>query len=108
MDAGLHYGHLIKLLNPHMSPYILGSRGGIHIINLDKTLPMLRQACLALRDLARRGAKVVFVGTKPLAQRLTYECAMACEQYRLHLLPLRRERRIKVPPPASRTVGCRA
>lgn len=81
MDAGLHYGHLIKLLNPHMSPYILGSRGGIHIINLDKTLPMLRQACLALRDLTRRGARVVFVGTKPLAQRLTYECAMACEQY---------------------------
>ena len=80
-DAGLHYGHLIKLLNPHMSPYILGSKAGIHVINLDKTLPMLRQACLALRDLVGRGAKVVFVGTKPLVQRLTYECAMACEQY---------------------------
>lgn len=81
MAAGVHYGHASSKLHPHMSPFIVGVHSGIHIINLEKTVPMLRQACRAISELAAKGAKIVFVGTRPIAQRLTYECAMACEQY---------------------------
>lgn len=81
MAAGVHYGHACSKLHPHMSPLIAGVHSGIHIINLEKTIPMLRQACRAISELAAKGARIVFVGTRPIAQRLTYECAMACEQY---------------------------
>jgi hypothetical protein len=81
MDAGCHFGHSTVKVNPRMTPYILGKRAGIHFIDLDKTVPLLRQACVAVQDMASRGARIVFVGTRPIAQRLTYECAMSCEQY---------------------------
>lgn len=81
LDCGMHYGHLTRRVHPLMHPFIIGRHSGIHIINLEKTLPMLRQACAAVRELASRSGKIIWVGTKPIAQRIVYECAMACEQY---------------------------
>lgn len=85
VGAGVHYGHALGRMHPQMGPYIAGSHSGIHILNLDKTLPMLKQACMAVRDIAMRGGRIVFVGTRPLAQRLTYECAMAAEQFYVNM-----------------------
>lgn len=87
MQAGCHYGHAAARLHQRMHPYVLGVSNatqpgkGIHIIDLDKTVPLFRQACLAVQDMAMRGAKIVWVGSKPMVQRLVYECAMSSAQY---------------------------
>lgn len=81
LQAGVHYGHRTPRMHPHMTPYVAGKHSGIHVINLDKTLPMLKVACVAIKEMAARGARIVWVGTKSIAQRLTYECAMACDAY---------------------------
>ena len=62
--AGVHFGHQTRYWNPKMAPYIYGSRDGIHIIDLDKTLPMLYDAMNFLGSVAAKKSKILFVGTK--------------------------------------------
>lgn len=67
-ENGVHYGHITRLWNPKMKPYLFGKSNGIHIINLDTTYPMLIKALDALRSTAARGGKILFVGTKRRAR----------------------------------------
>ncbi len=63
-EAGAHFGHRTRYWNPKMAPYIYGARGGIHIINLEKTVPMLDDAINFLGTIAASGGSIMFVGTK--------------------------------------------
>jgi small subunit ribosomal protein S2 len=64
LEAGVHFGHQTRFWHPKMRPYIYGERNKIHIINLEKTLPLFNQAMEYLRNLAANGGTVLFVGTK--------------------------------------------
>jgi len=75
LAAGVHFGHQTRFWNPKMAPYIFGSRNKIHIINLEKTVPALDQALLELRNMASRGNKILFVGTKRAAAKVIKEQA---------------------------------
>jgi small subunit ribosomal protein S2 len=68
LEAGAHFGHQTGRWDPKMKPYIFGERDGIHIINLDKTLPRLQEALAFVRETVARGGKILFVGTKRQAQ----------------------------------------
>lgn len=68
LEAGVHFGHLKRKWNPAMAPYIFMERNGIHIIDLNKTLTCLETACNAMRDISRKGKKVLFVATKKQAK----------------------------------------
>jgi len=68
LEAGAHFGHLKRKWNPAMAPYIYMERNGIHIIDLNKTVVKIEEAAEALKNLARSGRKVLFVGTKKQAQ----------------------------------------
>ncbi|KCV83690.1 30S ribosomal protein S2 [Actibacterium atlanticum] len=81
LEAGVHFGHQTQRWNPRMGPYIHGSRNGIHIIDLTQTVPMLDQALQAVRDVAARGGRVLFVGTKRQAAGAVAEAAEKCAQY---------------------------
>ena len=63
LEAGAHFGHQTHRWNPKMDRYIFGSRSNIHIIDLSQTLRLLHQALVAVRDVAAKGGRVVFVGT---------------------------------------------
>ncbi|KAH9484045.1 37S ribosomal protein mrp4, mitochondrial [Psilocybe cubensis] len=65
LAAGAHFGHAASRMNPNFVPYAYGTRAGITIIDLDHTLPMLRQAASLVRAIARAGGLVVFIGTRP-------------------------------------------
>lgn len=78
LKAGAHFGHQTRYWAPKMAPYIFGDRNKIHIINLEKTLPMLREAMNYLGGIAARGGKILFVGTKRQAGRLLREHAIRC------------------------------
>ena len=78
LEAGVHFGHQTRYWSPSMAPYIYGSRNKIHIINLEKTLPMLQEAMNYLGSVVTRGGKVLFVGTKRQAGRQVREQAEAC------------------------------
>ena len=81
LEAGLHYGHTTRRWNPKMSPYIFGARNGIHILNLELTLPMINRSMQAIRDTVAAGGRVLFVGTKPQASEIIKEAAKRCGQY---------------------------
>jgi small subunit ribosomal protein S2 len=68
LDAGVHFGHQTKRWNPKMKRYIFGRRSGIYIIDLEQTEQHLKQACDFVEDLAARGQRVLFVGTKKQAR----------------------------------------
>jgi small subunit ribosomal protein S2 len=68
LEAGVHFGHQTRRWNPKMRRYIFGERGGIYIIDLQKTLEALEEAQTFVRNLAERGGTVLFVGTKKQAQ----------------------------------------
>jgi small subunit ribosomal protein S2 len=68
LEAGAHFGHRTRYWNPKMEPYIFGERNRIHIINLEHTLPMLRDACSYAGKLAANGGRILFVGTKRAAR----------------------------------------
>ena len=68
LEAGCHFGHLKRKWNPAMAPYIYMERNGIHIIDLNKTAVKIEEAAEALKNLAKSGRKVLFVGTKKQAQ----------------------------------------
>jgi small subunit ribosomal protein S2 len=78
LEAGVHFGHQTRFRNPKMAPYIFGERNRIHIINLEKTLPLFRQAMDYLRKLASDGGIVVFVGTKRAARDPVAQAALRC------------------------------
>lgn len=73
LKAGVHFGHLTRKWNPAMAPYIFMERNGIHIIDLNKTLAALDEACHAIKQHVRSGKKVMFVATKKQAQDIVQE-----------------------------------
>ena len=75
LDAGVHFGHLKKKWNPKMLPYIFAEKKGIHIIDLNKTTEALQESAAALKQIARSGKKILFVGTKKQAKDIVTECA---------------------------------
>ena len=75
LDAGVHFGHLRKKWNPKMLPYIFAEKKGIHIIDLNKTVESLQEAAAAMKQIARAGKKILFVGTKKQAKDIVNECA---------------------------------
>jgi small subunit ribosomal protein S2 len=75
LEAGVHFGHLRKKWNPKMLPYIFAEKKGIHIIDLNKTTEHLQEAAAALKQMARSGKKIMFVGTKKQAKEIVTECA---------------------------------
>lgn len=68
LEAGVHFGHQTSRWNPKMRPYIFGARNGIHIIDLQQTVTLFREACDFVREVTGRGGSVLFVGTKKQAQ----------------------------------------
>jgi small subunit ribosomal protein S2 len=81
LEAGVHFGHRTGRWNPKMAPYIFGERNGVHIIDLQQTVPMLYRALQAVRDVTSNGGRVLFVGTKRQAQDKVAEAAARCGQY---------------------------
>ena len=81
LEAGVHFGHHTRRWNPKMEPYIFGKRNNIHIINLEKTVPMLHEALQAIQSIAKNGGKFLFVGTKRSASELIAQAAINCGQY---------------------------
>lgn len=81
LEAGAHFGHQTRRWNPKMAPYLYGSRGGIHIIDLQQTVPLLHRALQAIRDVVAEGGKVLFVGTKRQASQKVKESATLCGQF---------------------------
>jgi len=81
LEAGVHFGHQTRRWNPKMAPYIFGSRNGIHIIDLQKTLRMANESYDFMRELAAAGGRVLFVGTKRQATDATKEEATRAGQY---------------------------
>jgi len=78
LEAGVHFGHQTRYWNPRMAPYIFGARGKIHIINLEKTLPLFTDAMNFLSGLAQKRGSVLFVGTKRSARDSVKEEAVRC------------------------------
>jgi small subunit ribosomal protein S2 len=80
LTAGAHFGHLTRKWNPKMAPYIFMEKNGIHLIDLNKTLACLEEACNAVKSIARSGRKIMFVATKKQAQE-----AVSAEAARLRM-----------------------
>ena len=78
LKAGVHFGHQTCHWNPKMAPYIYGARNKIHIINLESTLPLLKDALNFMSSIASKKGKIMFVGTKPAAQDIIREEAQRC------------------------------
>ena len=78
LEAGVHFGHQTRYWDPRMSPYIFGARGKIHIINLEKTLPLFNDAMNFISKLASRRGTIMFVGTKRSAREAIKEEAARC------------------------------
>src|SRR5499426_3748172 len=81
LEAGVHFGHHTRRWNPKMAPFLFGVRNGIHIIDLEQSVPMLDQAVKAVRDVAASGGRVLFVGTKRAASDKVADAAKRCGQY---------------------------
>ena len=64
LEAGVHFGHQTRFWNPKMAPYIFGHRNKIHIVNLEKTLPLYQDAMKYIRQLSMNKGTILFVGTK--------------------------------------------
>jgi small subunit ribosomal protein S2 len=73
LEAGVHFGHQTRFWNPKMAPYIFGDRNKIHIINLEKTLPLFQEAMNFIGGVAAKNGKILFVGTKRAAQKTVRE-----------------------------------
>ena len=79
LEAGVHFGHQTRFWHPKMRPFIFGARNKIHIINLEKTLPLFEEAMGYLRKLAQNGGTILFVGTKRQAGDAIREQAQRCD-----------------------------
>ena len=78
LEAGVHFGHQTRYWNPKMGPYIFGARGKIHIINLEKTLPLFNDAMNFISGIAQKRGTILFVGTKRSARDAIKEEATRC------------------------------
>ena len=81
LEAGVHFGHQTRRWNPKMAPYIYGSKDRIHIINLDKTAVLMKEALNFISEVAANGGRILFVGTKRQASERVAEAAQKCGQY---------------------------
>ena len=81
LDAGVHFGHQTQRWNPKMKPFVYTARGGIHIIDLQKTVVRAQNAADFIKDVAANGGSVIFVGTKKQAIEPITEAAQRCGQY---------------------------
>jgi len=81
LEAGVHFGHQTRRWNPKMKPYIFGARNGIHIIDLQQTMQLFKEATDFISDTVRQEKKVLFVGTKRQAQDAVREEAERCNMY---------------------------
>lgn len=81
IEAGVHFGHKTRRWNPRMAPFIYGARNDIHIIDLNKTVPLMHHALAAVQDVCSKNGRVLFVGTKRQAQDPIAEAAKRCGQY---------------------------
>ncbi len=79
LEAGVHFGHQTRYWNPKMAPYIFGERNKIHIINLEKSLPMAREAYAFIKAMVADGGSILFVGTKRSAREAIRVNATRCE-----------------------------
>ncbi len=81
LEAGVHFGHHTRRWNPKMSTYIFGIRNGVHVIDLEQTVPMLHRALHEVQTVVAGGGRVLFVGTKRQASTMIAESAKRCGQY---------------------------
>jgi small subunit ribosomal protein S2 len=81
LKAGVHFGHQTRYWNPKMKPFIFGARNKVHIINLEKTVPMFNEALAELAKVGEKKGKVLFVGTKRAASEAVKEAAIASNQF---------------------------
>lgn len=81
LDAGVHFGHQTQRWNPKMKPYVYADRGGIHIIDLQKTVVHAKHAADFIKSVAARGGRLIFVGTKKQAVEPILEAASKCGQF---------------------------
>jgi small subunit ribosomal protein S2 len=81
LEAGVHFGHQSRRWNPKMKKFIFGERGGIYIIDLEKTVDRLNAARDAIREIAAKGGKILLVGTKKQAQQVIEEEALRCGMF---------------------------
>jgi small subunit ribosomal protein S2 len=81
LDAGVHFGHQKERWNPKMKPFVYTSRGGIHIIDLQKTLAKAKEAMQFVENMAADGHRLIFVGTKKQAEETIQAAAKRCDQY---------------------------
>ena len=81
LESGVHFGHVTRRWNPKMEPYIFGTRQGIHILDLQQTVPLLYRAMQTVNDIVAGGGRVLLVGTKRQASTLVEEAAKRCGQY---------------------------
>jgi len=80
LEAGVHFGHQTRYWNPKMAPYIFGARGKIHIINLEKTVPLFTDAMNFISAIAQKRGSILFLGTKRSAREAMKEEAERCGQ----------------------------
>ncbi len=80
LEAGVHFGHQTRYWNPKMAPYIFGARGKIHIINLEKTVPLFNDAMNFISSVAQKRGTILFLGTKRSARDAVKEEAERCGQ----------------------------
>src|SRR3954466_5920408 len=78
LEAGVHFGHQTRFWNPKMAPFIFGHRNKIHIINLEKSLPMFQDASKFVRQLAANRGTILFVGTKRQGRDIVAAEAQRC------------------------------
>lgn len=81
LEAGVHFGHQTKRWNPMMEPYLFGVRNGVHIIDLQQTVPMLYRALKFVQEVVAGGGRVLFVATKRQAAHPVADYAQRCGQY---------------------------
>ena len=81
LDAGVHFGHQTQRWNPKMKPYVYTDRGGIHIIDLQKSVGLARHAANFVKEVASNGGRMIFVGTKKQAVEPVKQAAQSCGQY---------------------------
>ncbi|GAA0856013.1 30S ribosomal protein S2 [Aliiglaciecola litoralis] len=81
LQAGVHFGHQTRYWNPKMKPFIFGARNKVHIINLEKTVPLFNEALNYVSNVSSKKGKVLFVGTKRAASDPIKEAAQKCDQF---------------------------
>ncbi|WP_343126681.1 30S ribosomal protein S2 [Buchnera aphidicola] len=81
IKAGAHFGHQTRYWNPKMKPFIFGIRNKVHIINLEKTVPLFKNALKELKKISLNKGKILFVGTKKSANKIVKSSAIFCKQF---------------------------